>query len=99
MNTIATLHASVALAWLRDGRRIAEGLLVATDGASPLHPGAAMLVDGAGTSEGSVSGGCVESAVAQEAMALLAGDGAPRLRRYGISDALAGTVGLTCGGP
>jgi xanthine dehydrogenase accessory factor len=98
VNTVATLHASVALAWLRGGRRIAEGLLVATDGSSPLEPGASMLVDGAGAIEGSVSGGCVESAVAQEAMALLAGDGAPRLRRYGISDELAGTVGLTCGG-
>jgi xanthine dehydrogenase accessory factor len=95
---LATLHASVAVAWLRDGRRIAEGLLVATDGSSPLEPGASMLVDAAGAIEGSVSGGCVESAVAQEAMALLAGDGAARLRRYGISDELAGTVGLTCGG-
>jgi xanthine dehydrogenase accessory factor len=98
VSTVATLHASVALAWLGDGRRVAEGLLVATDGSSPLEPGASMLVDGAGAIEGSVSGGCVESAVAQEAMALLAGDRAPRLRRYGISDELAGTVGLTCGG-
>jgi xanthine dehydrogenase accessory factor len=95
---VATLHASVGLAWLRDGRRVAEGLLVAAEGSSPLAPGASMLVDGAGAIEGSVSGGCVESAVAQEAMALLAGDGQPRLRRYGISDELAGTVGLTCGG-
>lgn len=95
---VATLHASVALAWLGGGRRVAEGLLVAADGSSPLQPGASMLVDGDGAIEGSVSGGCVESAVAQEAMALLAGDGAPRLRRYGISDELAGTVGLTCGG-
>jgi xanthine dehydrogenase accessory factor len=95
---VATLHAQVGLDWLRDGRRVAEGLLVATDGSSPLTPGASMLVDGDGAIEGSVSGGCVESAVAQEAMALLAGDGAPRLRRYGISDDLAGQVGLTCGG-
>jgi xanthine dehydrogenase accessory factor len=98
VNNVATLHASVALAWLRDGRRVAEGLLVATDGSSPLSAGASMLVDGDGAIEGSVSGGCVESAVAQEAMALLAGDGVARLRRYGISDELAGTVGLTCGG-
>lgn len=95
---VATLHADVARAWLRDGRAVAEGLLVAVDGSSPLAPGASMLVDAGGAIEGSVSGGCVESAVAQEAMALLAGDGASRLRRYGISDDLAGTVGLTCGG-
>jgi xanthine dehydrogenase accessory factor len=95
---VASLHASVGLAWLGEGRRVAEGLLVAAEGSSPLAPGASMLVDGDGAIEGSVSGGCVESAVAQEAMALLAGDGAPRLRRYGISDELAGQVGLTCGG-
>jgi xanthine dehydrogenase accessory factor len=96
---VATLHAEVALAWLREGRPVAEGLLVATDGSSPLRPGASMLVDAGGAIEGSVSGGCVESAVAQEAMALLATGGAPaRLRRYGISDELAGEVGLTCGG-
>jgi len=95
---VAALHTTVALAWLGDGRRIAEGLLVAADGSSPLAPGASMLVDAAGAIEGSVSGGCVESAVAQEAMALLTGDGAARLRRYGISDELAGAVGLTCGG-
>jgi xanthine dehydrogenase accessory factor len=98
VDRVELLHASVGLAWLREGRRVAEGLLVAAEGSSPLAPGASMLVDGAGAIEGSVSGGCVESAVAQEAMALLAGDGAPRLRRYGISDELAGTVGLTCGG-
>ena len=95
---LASLHASVALAWLADGRRVAEGLLVASDGSSPLAPGASMLVNADGAIEGSVSGGCVESAVAQEAMALLAGAGGARLRRYGISDELAGTAGLTCGG-
>jgi xanthine dehydrogenase accessory factor len=97
---VATLHADVGRGWLRDGRRVAEGLLVAAEGSSPFAPGAALLVDASGAIEGSVSGGCVESAVAQEALALLAeGDRAPaRLRRYGISDDLAGTVGLTCGG-
>jgi xanthine dehydrogenase accessory factor len=102
--SVATLHDEVARAWLRDGRAVAQGLLVAVEGSSPLEPGATMLVDEHGAIEGSVSGGCVESAVAREAMALLAGADAdadarrPRLRRYGISDELAGEVGLTCGG-
>ena len=97
--SVAAWHADVARAWLRSGRPVAEALLVAADGSTPLAPGASMLIGADGAIEGSVSGGCVESAVAQEAMALLAGDdGAPRLRRYGISDDLAGTVGLTCGG-
>jgi len=84
--------------WLREGRRVAAGLLVGVDGSAPLDVGASMYVDADGVVEGSITGGCVESAVAQEASALLAGDGEPKLVTYGISDELAGTVGLMCGG-
>ncbi len=84
--------------WLAEGRRVAAGTLVAVDGSSPLDVGASVYVDADGTIEGSVTGGCVESAVAQEAMAMLAGDLPPKLVTYGISDELAGTVGLMCGG-
>ncbi len=90
--------ANTVLDWLHDGRRVAAGLLADVDGSAPLDVGASMYIDADGTVEGSVTGGCVESAVAQEAMALLAGDGRPRLVTYGISDDLAGTVGLMCGG-
>ena len=84
-------------AWLREGRRVARALLVEVEGSAPLPPGASMLVDDRGGIEGSITGGCVESAVAQEAVAVLRG-GPPRLLTYGISDELAGTVGLSCGG-
>jgi xanthine dehydrogenase accessory factor len=84
--------------WLQEGRRIAAGTLVAVDGSSPLDVGASVYIDQDGTIEGSVTGGCVESAVAQEAMAIIADQAPPRLITYGISDDLAGTVGLMCGG-
>jgi xanthine dehydrogenase accessory factor len=90
--------AATVIEWLREERRVAAGLLVGVEGSAPLDVGASMYVDADGTIEGSVTGGCVESAVAQEALAILEGDGAPRLVTYGISDELAGTVGLTCGG-
>ena len=90
--------AATVLDWLEEGRRVAAGLLVGIDGSAPLDVGASMYVDADGVIEGSVTGGCVESAVAQEAMAVLAGDAGPRLITYGISDELAGTVGLMCGG-
>lgn len=46
---------------------------------------------------GSVSGGCVESAVVSEAMQVI-GDGAPRRLSFGVADEKAWEVGLACGG-
>ena len=90
--------ASAVAKWLRDGRRVAAGLLVEVEGSSPLDVGASMYIDDEGGIEGSITGGCVEGAVAAAAMEMLEGDGAPQLVTYGISDELAGTVGLMCGG-
>ena len=90
--------AATVLGWLDAGRDFAAGTLVAVDGSSPLDVGASVYIAADGTIEGSVTGGCVESAVAQEALAMLEQDLPPKLVTYGISDELAGTVGLMCGG-
>src|SRR6478609_3850398 len=92
--------AATVIEWLEDGRRVVAGTLVGVDGSAPLDVGASVYVDASGVIEGSVTGGCVESAVAQEALEMLDGDAprAPKLVTYGISDELAGTVGLMCGG-
>jgi xanthine dehydrogenase accessory factor len=90
--------ASAVAGWLRDGKRVAAGLLVQVDGSSPLDVGASMYIDEDGGIEGSITGGCVEGAVAAAAMEMLDADGPPQLVTYGISDELAGTVGLMCGG-
>jgi xanthine dehydrogenase accessory factor len=92
----ATQH--LAVDWLREGRRFVQALLVEVEGSAPLPAGAVMLVDELGNIEGSITGGCVEAAVVEEATAILAGSTGARLLRYGISDELAGTAGLTCGG-
>ena len=92
-------HTAAAVAgWLREGRRVVSGLLVQVDGSSPLDVGASMYVDEHGGIEGSITGGCVEGAVAAAAMEMIEADGEPQLVTYGISDELAGTVGLMCGG-
>lgn len=96
--TISTARASVTAQWLTAGRSLVAGLLVDSDGSSPLEPGAVMLIDGQHNVEGTVTGGCVEAAVLAEAQELLAGDASARLVTYGISDQLAGEVGLMCGG-
>jgi xanthine dehydrogenase accessory factor len=89
-----------ALAWLAEERRVVQALLVEVEGSAPLPVGAMMVIDDQGSIEGSITGGCVEGAVVTEAEELLAaGSPAPaKLLRYGISDELAGTVGLMCGG-
>jgi xanthine dehydrogenase accessory factor len=90
--------AATVIDWLREGRRVAAGLLASVDGSAPLDVGASVYIDERGSVEGSITGGCVESAVAQEALEIIETGGAPKLITYGISDELAGTVGLMCGG-
>src|ERR1700760_4081637 len=88
----------VTVGWLREGRRFVQALLVGVQGAAPLPVGAMMVIDEQGSIEGSLTGGCVEGAVVTEAERLMAGERGPGMLTYGISDELAGTVGLMCGG-
>jgi xanthine dehydrogenase accessory factor len=84
--------------WQRAGLRVAVARVVDVEGSGPREPGATMAVSENGEVAGSVSGGCVEGAVVEEALAVLAGDGRPRMCTFGYSDDQAFSVGLTCGG-
>jgi xanthine dehydrogenase accessory factor len=88
----------VAVAWLAQQRRFVQALLIEVEGSAPLPAGAMMLIGERGEIEGSITGGCVEGAIVTEAEAVLAGERGPGELTYGISDELAGTVGLMCGG-
>ncbi len=83
--------------WFAQGHEVAIATVVAKAGSSPRELGAVLAVNDAGEVAGSVSGGCVESAVVDEAIACLA-DGTPRLLSYGMTDELGLSMGLTCGG-
>jgi xanthine dehydrogenase accessory factor len=83
--------------WWDRGEPFALGTVVRTWSSAPREPGAAMAVDAHGTVVGSVSGGCVEGAVHEAALEVVAGAG-PRLEHYGVSGADAFAAGLTCGG-
>jgi len=84
--------------WQAAGKRVAVARVVGLEGSGPRDPGATMVVAEDGQVAGSVSGGCVEGAVLTEALAVLEGDGSPRLVTFGYSDDDAFAVGLTCGG-
>ncbi|HEY7147997.1 MAG TPA: XdhC/CoxI family protein [Gaiellaceae bacterium] len=71
--------------------------VVATRFSAPRPVGSRLAVSERGELAGSVSGGCVESEVAEVAREVLASGEATTLT-YGITDEQAGTVGLPCGG-
>jgi xanthine/CO dehydrogenase XdhC/CoxF family maturation factor len=88
---------TTAADWRRAGRGVALATVVTTWGSSPRPVGSKLAVDEAGRMIGSVSGGCVESAVVETALAAIK-TGASRLLEFGVSDSDAWEVGLACGG-
>ena len=84
--------------WRAAGHRVAIARVVALEGSGPRDPGATMVVNDAGEVAGSVSGGCVESAVTEEALQILAGTRPAGVTSFGYTDDDAFAVGLTCGG-
>ncbi|PJF41751.1 MAG: XdhC/CoxI family protein [Phototrophicales bacterium] len=83
--------------WLQNNQQIALATVVETWGSAPRRVGAKMAVTQEMAMVGSVSGGCVETAVIDEALQSLE-DGRPRLLGFGVSDDEAWDVGLACGG-
>jgi len=86
-----------AARWREAGKGVALATVVNTWGSSPRPLGSKLAVDSDGAFVGSVSGGCVEGAVVEEALSAIS-DGKPRLLDFGVSDEQAWEVGLACGG-
>jgi xanthine/CO dehydrogenase XdhC/CoxF family maturation factor len=83
--------------WREAGSGVALATVVTTWGSSPRPVGAKLAVSDKGAMAGSVSGGCVEGAVVNEALEVIR-DGKPRLLDFGVSNDQAWEVGLACGG-
>lgn len=81
----------------RSGTPVAMATVVRTWKSAPRPAGASMLVTADQEAVGSVSGGCVEGALFDVGLEILA-DGQSRYQKYGVSDDEAFGVGLTCGG-
>lgn len=83
--------------WIADGQRAALATVVSTWGSSPRPVGSHMAVNEKGDFTGSVSGGCIEGAVVDAALASLR-TGGSTLLDFGVSNEMAWEVGLACGG-
>jgi xanthine dehydrogenase accessory factor len=81
----------------RSGRTVGRAVVTSVWGSAPRPEGACLLATDDGRIAGSVSGGCVESATAEEIVKAM-GSGAPRLVTFGVSHERAWEVGLACGG-
>jgi xanthine dehydrogenase accessory factor len=88
---------SAARQWLADGETVALATVTETWGSSPRPPGSQMAVTASGRMAGSVSGGCIEGAVADVAKQTMQ-TGTPQLLDFGVTDERAWEVGLACGG-
>ena len=88
---------SQAQAWREAGRGVAIATVMETWGSAPRPIGSHLVIDGDGHFLGSVSGGCVEGAVVEEALDVIAA-GAPKMLEFGVADETAWKVGLSCGG-
>jgi len=86
-----------ALSWHEAGDAVALATVTETWGSAPCPIGSVMAVSRSGRIEGSVSGGCVETAVMQAALEAIEG-GPPQLLSFSVSDGNAWSVGLPCGG-
>ena len=83
--------------WRLDGKKVALATVVKVWGSAPRPLGSKMAISQEGDIAGSVSGGCVEGAVVEEALSVLESR-APKLVHFGVSQEEAWSVGLSCGG-
>ena len=83
--------------WRAEGVGFGRAVVVRTFGSAPRQVGSVLLASDDGRIAGSVSGGCVEGAVVEEALDVIA-SGKPKMLEFGVADETAWKVGLSCGG-
>jgi xanthine dehydrogenase accessory factor len=83
--------------WIGTGEDIALATVIETWGSSPRPLGSKMVVTRSGKMAGSVSNGCIEGAVFEEAQKVLKSR-EPKVAAFGVADDVAFEVGLACGG-
>jgi len=84
--------------WLEAKRIVILATVVQTWGSSPRQVGSRMIINDKGDFSGSVSGGCVESAVVSESLSLIKENKPFKKIEFRVSDESAWDIGLACGG-
>ena len=84
--------------WLDAKRNVILATVIQTWGSSPRPIGSRMIVNDKGDFSGSVSGGCVETAVVRECLGLLKEKKPLKKIEFKVSNESAWKVGLACGG-
>ena len=88
---------TIAANWRAAGEQVALATVTETWGSSPRPAGSQMAITKSGKMAGSVSGGCIEGAVADASLKTIE-TGMPQLLSFGVSNERAWEVGLACGG-
>ena len=88
---------NAAASWARAGERVALATVTQTWGSSPRPAGSQMAITSSGKMAGSVSGGCIEGAVAEAGLKTIE-TGIPAELQFGVTNERAWEVGLACGG-
>ena len=84
--------------WLSSKQNVVLATVIQTWGSSPRQIGSRMIVNDRGDFSGSVSGGCVETAVVRECLGLLKEKNSFKKIEFKVSNESAWEVGLACGG-
>tara|TARA_Y100000590_G_scaffold259394_1_gene291297 strand:- start:5137 stop:5466 length:330 start_codon:yes stop_codon:yes gene_type:complete len=84
--------------WLEAKRSVILATVIQTWGSSPRQIGSRMIINDKGDFSGSVSGGCVETAVVKESINLLKENKAFKKIEFKVSNESAWEIGLACGG-
>ena len=84
--------------WTDQEQKIVLATVIQTWGSSPRQVGSRMIINDKGDFSGSVSGGCVETAVVRESLNLLKKKENFKKIEFKVSNESAWEVGLACGG-
>ena len=84
--------------WLTTKRNVVLATVVQTWGSSPRPAGSRMIINDKGDFSGSVSGGCVETAVVRECLGLIKEKKPFKKIELKVSNESAWEVGVACGG-